>query len=88
MNSKIRKNNRKSATGYLTKAGSNRNDAKTQAAYERFKTPPWYLQNKKGNNEHDTQCTRDSISSWRQFGSIDICMWFIKEKENENELEK
>ena len=54
MNSKIRKNNCKSATGYLTKAGSNRNDAKTQAAYERFKTPPWYLQNKKGNNEHDT----------------------------------
>lgn len=43
MSSKERTTNRRLATGYLTKA-----------AYNRFKTPPWYLQSKKGNSEHDT----------------------------------
>lgn len=54
MSSKERTTNRRLATGYLTKAGSNHNDFKTKAAYDRFKTPPWYLKSKKENNEHDT----------------------------------
>ena len=32
--------------GYLVHLGSNHNDEKTKAAYERFKEPPYYLKYK------------------------------------------
>lgn len=32
--------------GYLVHHGSNHNDEKTKAAYERFKEPPYYLKHK------------------------------------------
>lgn len=32
--------------GYLVHHGSNHNDEKTKAAYERFKEPPYYLKYK------------------------------------------
>ena len=47
MRASERNRNRAGASAYMAKAGGNMNDKKTQAAYDRFKTPPWYLKDKK-----------------------------------------
>ena len=47
MKASERNRNRAGASAYMAKAGGNMNDKKTQAAYNRFKTPPWYLKDKK-----------------------------------------
>lgn len=47
MRASERNRNRAGASAYMAKAGGNMNDKKTQAAYDRFKAPPWYLKDKK-----------------------------------------
>ena len=47
MRASERNRNRAGASAYMAKAGGNMNDKKTQAAYDRFKAPPWYLNDKK-----------------------------------------
>lgn len=37
----------------MERLGGNRNDAKTQAAYRRFKAVPWYLRDKKNKEEKE-----------------------------------
>ena len=53
MRASERNRNRAGASAYMAKAGGNMNDKKTQAAYDRFKAPPWYLKDKKGEKKSE-----------------------------------
>ena len=55
MRASERNRNRAGASAYMAKAGGNMNDKKTQAAYDRFKTPPWYLKDKKKEEEKKSE---------------------------------